>query len=304
MKTTTNLSLASSVYGALIAALALSMDVHAQFKAIDIYVDDPRPVLKAVLSLSSQYSTIVTYEDPQYLFPGDLADVTLQVRRDLEKYPPGQAPKIMVPRTQALAVRYDGMIATGEPSNWRQALDAIVDAHDANASGGRFEVRQTESVFHVVPTRTRNAQGQWVAFSPMLDTRIAISAQDVDGVQMLQLICDALVKETGKHVKLGTIPLNPLLRYRGSIKAENEPARDVLLRTVQGASKTLTWQFLYGVTTDSFAINLTGVYVPRPLEAPPAQQPPRPSTPPGESPYITPEGRAAAERARDQSANQ
>jgi hypothetical protein len=44
--------------------------------------------------LEEMYGYPVTFEGPKYVFSGDLEDQTLQVRRDLGKYPRGQAPKV------------------------------------------------------------------------------------------------------------------------------------------------------------------------------------------------------------------
>jgi hypothetical protein len=43
-------------------------------QVVNLAVDDPRPVAKAVLSLISQYGYQITYEDPPYAYQGDLAD--------------------------------------------------------------------------------------------------------------------------------------------------------------------------------------------------------------------------------------
>ena len=60
-------------------------------------VQDGRPVAKALESLESFYGVPITYEDPPYVNPGEIADVTAQVRG-------GQTVgrRILVPRGSSL----------------------------------------------------------------------------------------------------------------------------------------------------------------------------------------------------------
>src|SRR5687768_5365392 len=69
----------------------------AQPETRDVIVDDPRPVPAALQELATRHGRVVTYEDPRYLYSGDIKDVTREVRRDLDRFPPGQAPKVLVP---------------------------------------------------------------------------------------------------------------------------------------------------------------------------------------------------------------
>ena len=60
-------------------------------------VNDPRPVALAAETLEKKYGWIVTYEDPPYAYDGDLVDVTEKVRKDLDKFKPGEAPRVFIP---------------------------------------------------------------------------------------------------------------------------------------------------------------------------------------------------------------
>src|SRR5438128_1413597 len=60
---------------------------------VKISVEDPRPLATAITMLEARFRWIITYEDPRYTNLGDISDVTERVRRDLDKYKPGKAPK-------------------------------------------------------------------------------------------------------------------------------------------------------------------------------------------------------------------
>src|SRR5687768_12629780 len=72
-----------------------------------ISVDDARPVARAAETLEQKYGWVVTYEDPRYAHESDLVDVTEKVRKDLDEYKPGQAPKLFVPKGGQLDFEYD-----------------------------------------------------------------------------------------------------------------------------------------------------------------------------------------------------
>jgi hypothetical protein len=58
----------------------------------------------------------MTYEDPRYVYSGEIKDVTLSVRRDLDKYMPGEAPRVLIPRGDTLTFDYDVTSDTNRPS--------------------------------------------------------------------------------------------------------------------------------------------------------------------------------------------
>jgi hypothetical protein len=84
-------------------------------------LDDPRPLAQAVLELEAQFGLLITYEDPAYAFKGDISDVTATVRRDLDKYQPGEAPRVLVPKGGRFVFSYDAS-QTHDPLNLLRQL--------------------------------------------------------------------------------------------------------------------------------------------------------------------------------------
>src|SRR5690242_18095603 len=74
---------------------------------IKLTVEDPRPVAKAIETLEGEYGWVITYEDPRYVHDSEVADVTLKVRRDLDQFKPGEAPKVFAPAGGLLEFTYD-----------------------------------------------------------------------------------------------------------------------------------------------------------------------------------------------------
>jgi len=75
-------------------------------------VNGARPVKLAAETLEKKYGWIITYEDPPYVHETELVDVTEKVRRDLDKFKPGHAPKVFTPKGGELAFEYNIESAT------------------------------------------------------------------------------------------------------------------------------------------------------------------------------------------------
>ena len=101
-------------------------------------VESPRPVAKAVETLVAKYGSLITYEDPRYEYAGDLQDATSRVRQDLDRYPPGHAPKVVVPLGGRLTV-------SSSSTDVATILQQIVQSSDH----GHFRVQQTNNIFHI-----------------------------------------------------------------------------------------------------------------------------------------------------------
>jgi len=99
-------------------------------------------VAKVIEELISRYGYFITYEDPRLVYEGDFRDVTMSVRKDLDKYPPGQAPKVLVPQRNRL-------VLTTLPTS--SLIDApTVASLLAQNGGGRWQTRARRAF----PSRT------------------------------------------------------------------------------------------------------------------------------------------------------
>ncbi len=125
---------------------------QAQTALMNLQVTDRRPVEAAVLELTSHYPVVITYEDPQFRYAGDVEELTDQARK---KYP--NARGLIGPRVGTLHANYEVSQETGELANVSAALANIVNAKNADAVGGRFTFLQIGDVYHVIPTEIRDS---------------------------------------------------------------------------------------------------------------------------------------------------
>jgi hypothetical protein len=236
--------------GLLMVGLTAGAVAQPSFAAIDLRVDDPRPVSRAIDEITKKVQYPISYEDPQFAYSDDLRDVTDEVSNGRAKS------RIVVPAGGSLEVRQLS-IAGAEPKVLAtQALQQIVNVQANRASGGRFRVEQSGEMLHVVPTSIRNGQGEWIEQGSILRHRISIPAAERSPAEMLNAICSALTQTTGVTVGLASGPLRTLNGTKSVQVANNEPARDVLIRTLNQAGGYMTWKLFYAPDQKWHALNI------------------------------------------------
>jgi hypothetical protein len=246
---------------------------HAQTTqgVTQLKIDDPRPVAKAIEELVSRYKYVITYEDPRVAYEDDLQDVTTQVRKDLDRYPPGKAPKVIGPRGGRLTVSL-APSASVNTQTMAAVLDQLTRAQSNRGEGGHFRVVQVGDVFHVVPTEIRDRNGNWTAQSSILDVPISLPMEDRGKNEMLGAIATAVSSAAQVKIRLGSGIgggiFNPNRPASYRLEANNERARDVLTRALSllndpkagtWISQRLRWELFYGADEKTYFLNISTV---------------------------------------------
>lgn len=224
-------------------------------QAVKLSVDDPRPMAEAVKQLQEKYGWIITYEDPRLVNESDLLDVTDPNYRLAN--PGGK--RALDPKGGRLEISYFVSSATGKPENPGALLQMLLNAHAATANPGRFELRQTGQVFHVIPSQAKDVRGMWARQSSILDIPITFPEKERSVFETLEIITRALSSATQIKVVIGAIPLNLFARHRTTLSASNTPAREALLKTLESANQKFSWRLLYDPGMKLFALNVRSV---------------------------------------------
>jgi len=224
-----------------------------------LFVENGRPLAEAILMLEKRFRTVITYEDPPYVYRGDIADVTESTRRDLDKYPPGKAPRVFVPtggRLEFVIVqRPDG------PPDARDTLENLVSEYALTIPAARFRIGTSANAFHAIPISVRNPAGRLSSQTALLDAAITLPAKERNGVQAIRDFCAEVSRMTHTRVVDGTMP-SQLAAYNHTYsfpRATN--ARVVLtqiLKSFEGAPP-LSWRLLYDPTMKMFVLNIHSV---------------------------------------------
>ena len=205
----------------------------------------------------------IDYEDPQYAFPGDIADVTASVARS--PMPAGQ--RVLVPRGGTLGINLAAGLAPAA------AIQGLLQAHSAAGGAGTFDLRQTAGRIEIVAIAAKGQDGKVVNITPVLDTPITVPPQQWTGSELVEFVCQAVSQASGTTVSSGMVPTNLLNQSTFTLEASNEPARSVLLRAFAALQYTqpvpmgipqLSWQLFYAPDDKYYALNIHIVKVEQP----------------------------------------
>lgn len=246
----------------LLVACTASFAADVSSTEEQLSISDPRPVAKALEVLSQRHAIAITYEDPPYAFERDLQDVTATVARSPVQ--PGH--RVLVPRGGTIQLTYP-VSASGKLEDPDAVIRKVLDTHAATGGGTHFRLIQDEYVFHVVPVSMRNSAGAWVELRPLLETPITVPVRPRTGTQIVDAICNAL--STDKvHVAVGMAPESALASEQVVEGGTNEPARDILSRSLKRLSREAgrrmgereereyVWQLFFDPGTKSYFLNL------------------------------------------------
>jgi hypothetical protein len=221
-------------------------------------VNDPRPVALAAETLEKKYGWIITYEDPPYVHESEFVDVTEKVRRDLDKFKPGQAPKVFIPKGGDLAFEYSIDPATKRPADSAVVVQELLDAYAIAGNPGVFRLDRDGVRLHIVASGVKGKDGALVSHRPVLDAPITVPAQKRNGLELLEAFCSALSQASGTKVVLGSAPLNLFHRYQTESGAKDQRANDFLSNELDRVTnkRKLSWQLLYDPGTKIYFLNV------------------------------------------------
>jgi len=225
---------------------------------VRISVEDGRPLAAAITMLEARFGWVITYEDPRYANAGDISDVTEKVRRDLHKFKPGRAPKVLVPKGGSLVFEYDYGADSKQRPDPNLILKALLEAHTGSGNAGRFRLERGAQITHVVPAAIKDISGRFAPQESLLDVAISLPPKERTGLQMLYALCTELSKSVQLRVVVGTIPHGLFLQHKDNQGVERMIARDVLVQLIERAGRgtRLSWQLFYDPGLKMYALNI------------------------------------------------
>jgi len=172
MKIINNHSISSSL---VVLLISLSVLVTAS-RADDFEVISPRALNDAFLLLQERLNCAITFEDAPY-------DVSERIQ---ELFPGG--PRI--PRERTFIYEYH------KGQSPLVAIQSLLDAYLKVDDRTVFSVQRDhtyENMFHVFPVKHMNRDGEWTAYSSILDQKISFTVQEeVSWASNIQNICSLL----------------------------------------------------------------------------------------------------------------
>lgn len=287
--------------GVLLVALAMSLTLagrtHSETNLTTLEVKGTRPVLRAIMDLESKYGYVITYEDPRYVYQGDLRDTTKE-RRDLYRWAPGKAPKTVVPVGGSLALTLPSGTAVDESTMYGIVQHLLGYWLDSNQGGAHFEVEQEGAVFHIVPTEVRNTNGNWQPTESVLTIPISLPSQPRTERMTFRAIGEAISAAAG--VKVAAVlnsgfVVGPPETAQYSLGAHDEQASSVLMRAIKMVGKKMSWYLWYDSMAHDYLLNVYDMQAATATTTPSVKpSAPRPQVPSGPQGGCPPHSRSPA----------
>jgi hypothetical protein len=146
-------------------------------------VEGPRPLDLAAMTIVREFGIPVSCEDPPYVYKDDVKDVTAAVSRV-----PNLPRRVLIPKGGRLEVRF-ALREDGSPEDIRGLLQALVDQADARFPWA-YRLDADRGSFTLVPMKTRDAAGNVVAATPLMDRRVTIPPGERMVTESAKLMAD------------------------------------------------------------------------------------------------------------------
>jgi len=248
----------------LVAGLVLIVSPKLSLTGAEVrtaVVQDPRPLAKALEYLENLYGLPITYEDPPYVHPSQITDVTEQVRGGET-----MGRRILIPRGGSLSFSYEKLEQTANRTALLAASAAIngllANYYQRPQGSPQFAMTSEPGSLHVVPTRITDRTGQLQELKPVLDTAVSLPSEDRTAAKLLVDLCEVLSRTTGQTMIPGNVPYALLARHKTAIPVSNIAARSVLNQLFAEIDVPLSWQLFYDPGLNWYVLNIHPVHSP------------------------------------------
>ncbi|HQZ38341.1 MAG TPA: hypothetical protein PLH72_04845 [Vicinamibacterales bacterium] len=200
---------------------------------LSVEVDDEVNALDhAIAALIRVCKCAISYEEPEWSYSGDLGEM-----------PDSRGRAVVVAKRSSLSAS----ISVNVPVDRQETVELLgrlLEANEQNGSSARFDIIQGRTI-EVRPGRVKNAQGDEVATTLLLDTPISLQRGSEIPAVWLQRVAQALRRETGKDVMAAFQPGSPVMSQAITLEADGESARTVLDRMLGAMPRQGAWAVNY-----------------------------------------------------------
>jgi hypothetical protein len=219
------------LWSALAEAHAQCAQVTRSNDTVTVTADTWRPLSAIAQTLANTFGIVISAEDPDLLFTGDLTDTTERALPEWRAAHPNT--RVYIPK--AWRLQFEFRTHKDEtPEDVAGLLQQVVNRANAQ-SPFRYRLDVDGEFNTFVPTRTRDDAGGVVEKVPLLDRHIDISAGTRMIAQHGEMLAKALSTQTGLRVSCCQLFVAgiPWGMARVAFEAHDEPARQVLERLIR-----------------------------------------------------------------------
>lgn len=198
----------------------------------------PRPLAAVADRLQEAWARPVTYEDPVWLWSGDLFADKPGVK--WSTYPKQRVVQLPTAVVKNLDRKQDSTL-----------LAQVVEAANRSGDGPRFAVRTSSFGIHIVPASSADATGRMGPATPLLDQTVTVPSAIRAPIEHLRALAEALTTSTGMQIEanIGAIGVrfNQIFAGTGNLMfewgADHRQAREALIDLLTRSATTFSWRF-------------------------------------------------------------
>lgn len=238
------------------AFCVLASDVVAA-ERFQITTHTDHPVGEVCRALEAQFHWRISFEDAPVFAQEDTQPGTA----------PNGVPWLVIQDVPAVV---DVLIETGMTADAKgKTLQGILDGHRHSGGRAAFTVSENGDLIHVMATSVRSPNGRTEPFEPLLGTRISFVRGQYALETLVSMVLNQVSQIRGIPIALATVPMNLFAQSTLTEEANNEVARDVLVRSfeeINGARYAqhlpparLTWYMNYDPNGGTYFFNVHNV---------------------------------------------
>jgi hypothetical protein len=223
----------SKLYVLAAAVLFLAPSLASQTRRPEGLITAPRVLANVADLLQQAHGKVVTYEDPVWLWRGEL-----EGRNGRTVW--------LFPKSRVFNL----------PAGFHESLDiaaaagSAVQSYNDQTDGSRFQLLVSPYGVHIVPAQSRDENGDLTNKGSVLDTVVTIPEAGRTPMEHLGSICAAVTAAAGIEVKCNASGIRPWLNRVFAATpssftwgASGLGARDALIALFQKSATSLTWRF-------------------------------------------------------------
>ncbi len=210
---------------------------------IHFSTNSPRPLTQILEAFSQKFGWVVSYEDPQFTAPQDLASA-----------PSDNSPRL--PGGHDFAVD----VPANAP-NEEKTLLAVIAAYNQSKNPGRFELRKLPSGgFSIAGIAAYDDKGKISPQQVPLDIPITLPSQQ----RTLGETVNAILQEVSAHnhiqFTLAVAPTSVLDHTNVTIGGNAVQARELLRQSLSEAQVKMYWRLIFDPTSKGYFLDIHTVH--------------------------------------------
>lgn len=226
----------------------------SQENRMRVAVSSSTPVLDVTETLVTEHHWNINYEDWGATNNDDLREVKM-----------ASGPNLRVRKSSSLSADIPAPETVAKKDR-KEVMNQILESQDRGRTSVVFGSSERNGSLQVYPVAVRQPDGKLQEVTPLFDTPVTLLPSSYSLGQIVNEVVAQVQQKRGVTIALGTVPQFLFRQDTVTAEANEEPARDLLLRAFadingprlarKGEYVVPVWSLRYDPTSDMFYLNV------------------------------------------------